>query len=54
MFVQVLHFLIRVLTVVQFKMQDPQKCNVVCRMVLNAKTAKKFKEKIKDDYRVNM
>ncbi|GFS38996.1 endomembrane protein 70 protein family [Actinidia rufa] len=37
-----------------FKMREPQMCNVVCRIVLNAKTAKAFKEKIRDEYRVNM
>uniref|UniRef100_A0A5B6YPT0 Transmembrane 9 superfamily member n=1 Tax=Davidia involucrata TaxID=16924 RepID=A0A5B6YPT0_DAVIN len=37
-----------------FKMREPQMCNVVCRITLNAKTAKKFKEKIDDEYRVNM
>ena len=29
-------------------------CNIVCRRTLNAKTAKDFKEKIDDEYRVNM
>lgn len=29
-------------------------CNVVCRITLDAKTAKEFKEKIDDEYRVNM
>ncbi|XP_052208844.1 transmembrane 9 superfamily member 8-like [Diospyros lotus] len=37
-----------------FKMREPQMCNVVCRLVLDAKTAKEFKEKIEDEYRVNM
>ncbi|KAL3824636.1 hypothetical protein ACJIZ3_020665 [Penstemon smallii] len=37
-----------------FKMREPQMCNVVCRITLNAKAAKEFKEKIADDYRVNM
>ena len=37
-----------------FKMREPQMCNVVCRVELNAKTAKEFKEKIDDEYRVNM
>lgn len=37
-----------------FKMREPQMCNVVCRVTLNAKTAKEFKEKIDDEYRVNM
>lgn len=38
----------------QFKMGEPQMCNIVCRVTLNAKTAKEFKEKIDDEYRVNM
>ncbi|KAM0969170.1 hypothetical protein ACFX2A_017728 [Malus domestica] len=38
----------------EFKMREPQMCNAVCRVVLNAKTAKEFKEKIDDEYRVNM
>lgn len=29
-------------------------CHVVCRLVLDDKTAKEFKEKIEDEYRVNM
>lgn len=29
-------------------------CSVVCRLTLNANTAKEFKEKIDDEYRVNM
>ncbi|CAK9183323.1 unnamed protein product [Ilex paraguariensis] len=37
-----------------FKMREPQMCNVVCRVPLTAKTAKEFKEKIDDEYRVNM
>ncbi|XP_027330166.1 transmembrane 9 superfamily member 8 isoform X2 [Abrus precatorius] len=37
-----------------FKMREPQMCNVVCRLKLDAKTAKAFKEKIDDEYRVNM
>lgn len=37
-----------------FKMREPQMCNVVCRLTLDAKTAKAFKEKIDDEYRVNM
>ncbi|KAL9270395.1 Transmembrane 9 superfamily member 8-like protein [Drosera capensis] len=37
-----------------FKMHEPQMCNVVCRITLNGKTAKAFKEKINDEYRVNM
>nr|XP_009759802.1 PREDICTED: putative phagocytic receptor 1a [Nicotiana sylvestris]XP_016509530.1 PREDICTED: transmembrane 9 superfamily member 10-like [Nicotiana tabacum] len=38
----------------QFHMREPQMCNLVCRTVLNAKTAKELKEKIEDEYRVNM
>jgi transmembrane 9 superfamily protein 2/4 len=38
----------------EFKMRHPQMCNVVCRVVLDVKTAKEFKEKIDDEYRVNM
>ncbi|EYU35328.1 hypothetical protein ABFS82_10G123500 [Erythranthe guttata] len=37
-----------------FKMREPQMCNIVCHMTLNAKDAKEFKEKIDDEYRVNM
>jgi len=29
-------------------------CNIVCNVKLDAKTAKEFKEKISDEYRVNM
>ncbi|XP_012452588.1 transmembrane 9 superfamily member 10 isoform X1 [Gossypium raimondii] len=38
----------------EFKMRKPQMCNIVCRKVLDKKTAKAFKEKIDDEYRVNM
>ncbi|KAJ6994081.1 transmembrane 9 superfamily member 10-like [Populus alba x Populus x berolinensis] len=37
-----------------FQMREPLQCKVLCRITLNAKTAKEFKEKIDDDYRVNM
>ncbi|KAL2897641.1 Transmembrane 9 superfamily member 9 [Bienertia sinuspersici] len=37
-----------------FKMREPQMCNVLCRTTLDAKAAKEFKEKIDDEYRVNM
>lgn len=37
-----------------FRMREPELCHVVCRMTLDAKTAKEFKDKIQDDYRVNM
>lgn len=35
-------------------MREPQMCNIVCKLKLDAKTAKDFKEKINDEYRVNM
>ncbi|MBA0723039.1 hypothetical protein Golax_003657 [Gossypium laxum] len=37
-----------------FTMQEPQLCTVLCRIMIDAKTAKQFKEKIDDEYRVNM
>ncbi|PPD79233.1 hypothetical protein GOBAR_DD23849 [Gossypium barbadense] len=37
-----------------FKMREPQMCNIVCRKILDKKAAKAFKEKINDEYRVNM
>ncbi|GMH13401.1 hypothetical protein Nepgr_015242 [Nepenthes gracilis] len=37
-----------------FKMREPQMCNVVCRVTLTRKSAEAFKEKIDDEYRVNM
>lgn len=37
-----------------FKMREPLMCNVVCRLTLNKKTADEFKEKINDEYWVNM
>ncbi|CAH9093375.1 unnamed protein product [Cuscuta europaea] len=41
-------------SVYEFRMREPQMCNIACNLVLNAKTAKDFKEKIDDEYRVNM
>ncbi|GAB4854652.1 Transmembrane 9 super member 8 [Ancistrocladus abbreviatus] len=37
-----------------FKMREPQMCNILCRITLDGKSAKAFKEKIDDEYRVNM
>ncbi|CAL5204954.1 unnamed protein product [Lathyrus oleraceus] len=37
-----------------FKMREPQMCNIVGKVKLDAKNAKEFKEKINDEYRVNM
>ncbi|KAL2655246.1 hypothetical protein AAZV13_04G055900 [Glycine max] len=34
-----------------FKMREPQMCNILCNLKLDAKTAKEFKEKISDEYR---
>ncbi|KAK8664373.1 hypothetical protein V6N13_084166 [Hibiscus sabdariffa] len=41
-------------SVYTFEMREDQPCKVVCRKKLNAESAKKFKEKIDDEYRVNM
>lgn len=38
----------------QFKMREPQMCAIVGKKKLDAKMAKEFKEKINDEYRVNM
>lgn len=38
----------------QFKMRVDEGCKVSCRVKLNPETAKNFKEKIDDEYRVNM
>ena len=35
-------------------MREEQPCKVACRAMLDAESAKKFKEKIDDEYRVNM
>ncbi|PKA63920.1 hypothetical protein AXF42_Ash004930 [Apostasia shenzhenica] len=37
-----------------FSMREPQMCNIVCKITLNGKQVKDFKEKIEDEYRVNM
>ncbi|XP_023000345.1 transmembrane 9 superfamily member 7 [Cucurbita maxima] len=41
-------------SVYTFKMREEQSCTVVCRVTLDADSAKNFKEKIDDKYRVNM
>lgn len=41
-------------SLLQFKMRESQMCAAVCRVKLDKKTAKAFKEKIADEYRVNM
>lgn len=38
----------------QFQMLEEEPCKVACRKVLDAESAKNFKEKIDDEYRVNM
>ncbi|KAF3446192.1 hypothetical protein FNV43_RR11371 [Rhamnella rubrinervis] len=37
-----------------FKMREPQMCAIVCKQKLDAKMVKELKEKINDEYRVNM
>ncbi|XWS17406.1 hypothetical protein CRYUN_Cryun33cG0064600 [Craigia yunnanensis] len=41
-------------SVYTFDMRKEQPCKVACRVKLDAEAAKDFKEKIHDDYRVNM
>ncbi|KAK9697229.1 hypothetical protein RND81_08G023300 [Saponaria officinalis] len=41
-------------SVYTFKMREEMSCQVGCRKKLDAETTKKFKEKIDDQYRVNM
>ncbi|OMO70796.1 hypothetical protein CCACVL1_18656 [Corchorus capsularis] len=41
-------------SVYTFEMREDQPCKVVCRKKLDAESAKNFKEKIDDEYRVNM
>jgi hypothetical protein len=38
----------------QFQMREPKMCQVVCRTTDDEKQAKELKEKIEDEYRVNM
>ncbi|XP_010906873.1 transmembrane 9 superfamily member 9 [Elaeis guineensis] len=37
-----------------FEMREPQMCQIVCKITLSDKEAKDLKEKIKDEYRINM
>ncbi|XP_010912180.2 transmembrane 9 superfamily member 8 [Elaeis guineensis] len=37
-----------------FEMREPHMCQIVCKITLNDKDAKDLKEKIEDEYRVNM
>ncbi|XP_050216701.1 transmembrane 9 superfamily member 8-like [Mercurialis annua] len=37
-----------------FKMWEPETCKILCNVKFDAKTVKEFKEKIDDEYRVNM
>ncbi|GAB4837801.1 Transmembrane 9 super member 7 [Ancistrocladus abbreviatus] len=41
-------------SVYTFKMREEQPCQIACRKKLDADAAKNFKEKIDDEYRVNM
>ncbi|KAI4376854.1 hypothetical protein MLD38_014567 [Melastoma candidum] len=38
----------------ELKMREPQLCNVLCQLIPDAKQANELKEKIADEYRVNM
>jgi hypothetical protein len=38
----------------QFEMMEPRLCQIVCKVVLSQDDAKDLKEKIDDEYRVNM
>ncbi|KAK1275849.1 hypothetical protein QJS04_geneDACA003845 [Acorus gramineus] len=37
-----------------FKMKEPQMCTILCKKSLDKKIAEEFKEKIQDEYKVNM
>lgn len=37
-----------------FQMRETESCKIVCKITLDDKTAKELKEKIEDEYRVNM
>ncbi|XP_020578770.1 transmembrane 9 superfamily member 8-like [Phalaenopsis equestris] len=37
-----------------FSMREPQMCNIICKLTPTEKQAKQFREKIEDEYRVNM
>ncbi|GMH13731.1 hypothetical protein Nepgr_015572 [Nepenthes gracilis] len=41
-------------SVYSFKMREEQMCQIACRVELDAEAAKNFKEKIDDEYQVNM
>ncbi|CAI9298288.1 unnamed protein product [Lactuca saligna] len=38
----------------EFKMRVPRMCNIVCRIIPNERTSREFKQKIDDEYQVNM
>lgn len=40
--------------VLQFEMREDMPCKVACRVKLNAEATKNFREKIDDEYRVNL
>jgi len=37
-----------------FQMREPKMCQIVCKATIDEKAAKELKEKIEDEYRVNM
>ena len=38
----------------QFEMMEPKLCQITCKIVLTEQEANDIKEKIEDEYRVNM
>lgn len=38
----------------QFEMREHQQCSIVCKKVLSEKEVNELKEKIEDEYQVNM
>lgn len=47
-------FSYNILFCAQFEMKEPQMCKIVCKVTLNDKDVKDLKEKIENEYRVNM
>lgn len=42
------------LSELQFQMREPKMCQIICKITVTEKEAKELKEKIEDEYRVNM
>ena len=47
-------FIILLVIGIQFQMREPKMCQIVCKATIDEKAAKELKEKIEDEYRVNM